>query len=86
MPIPCLAGVVLPRSTLADWLGRCGVASFLDDGSVPIDNNWVENQIRLWALSRSNWLFAGSLRSGQRETNMMSLIQSVPINSLDPQA
>lgn len=78
--------MVLPRSTQADWLGRCGVAPFLDDGSVPIDNNWVENQIRPWALGRSNWLFAGSLRSGQRETNMMSLIQSVQINSLDPQA
>src|SRR5690606_21276438 len=36
---------------------------YLDDGSVPIDNNWVENQIRPWALGRSNWLFAGSLRS-----------------------
>src|SRR5690554_7949869 len=39
---------------------------YLDDGAVPIDNNWVENQIRPWALGRSNWLFAGSLRSGQR--------------------
>lgn len=35
---------------------------FLDDGELPIDNNWVENQIRPIALGRSNWLFAGSLR------------------------
>ena len=33
---------------------------YLDDGNLPIDNNWVENQIRPWALGRSNWLFAGS--------------------------
>ena len=38
---------------------------YLDDGAVPIDNNWVENQIRPWALGRSNWLFSSSLRSGQ---------------------
>ena len=37
---------------------------YLDDGRVAIDNNWCENQIRPWALGRSNWLFVGSLRSG----------------------
>jgi len=25
---------------------------YLDDGHVPIDNNWVENQIRPWAIGR----------------------------------
>lgn len=59
---------------------------YLDDGQLPIDNNWVENQIRPWALGRSNWLFAGSLRSGQRAANVMTLIQSAKINDLDPQA
>jgi len=59
---------------------------YLDDGAVPIDNNWVESQIRPWALGRSNWLFAGSLRSGQRAANVMTLIQSAKINGLDPQA
>ncbi len=59
---------------------------YVDDGRVPIDNNWVENQIRPWALGRSNWLFAGSLRSGQRAANIMSLIQSAKVNGLDPQA
>ena len=34
---------------------------FVDDGDVPISNNWVENHIRPIALRRSNWLFAGSL-------------------------
>jgi len=53
---------------------------------VPIDNNWVENQIRPWALGRSNWLFAGSLRSGQRAAAIMSLIQSAKLNGHDPYA
>ncbi len=59
---------------------------YCEDGAVPIDNNRVENQIRPWALGRNNWLFAGSLRSGQRAANVMSLIQSAKINGLDPQA
>ncbi|EKQ1947988.1 TPA: transposase domain-containing protein, partial [Klebsiella pneumoniae] len=49
-------------------------------------NNWVENQIRPWALGRSNWLFAGSLRSGQRAAAVMTLIQSAKLNRHDPYA
>jgi hypothetical protein len=59
---------------------------YLDDGAVPIDNNWVENQVRPWAVGRKNWLFAGSLRSGQRAAAAMSLIQSAKINGHDPYA
>lgn len=59
---------------------------YCEDGAVPIDNNWVENQIRPWVLGRSNWLFAGSLRSGQRAANVMSLIQSAKMNGYEPYA
>ncbi|ATR79866.1 IS66 family transposase [Moraxella osloensis] len=59
---------------------------YLDDGSLPIDNNWAENQMRPWALGRKNWLFAGSLESGKRAANVMSLIQSARLNGLDPYA
>ena len=59
---------------------------YLDDGQLPIDNNWIENQIRPIALGRSNWLFAGSLRAGQRAAAVMSLIQSARMNRHDPYA
>ena len=59
---------------------------YLDDGNLPIDNNWAENQMRPWALGRKNWLFAGSLESGQRAANVMSLIQSARLNGIDPYA
>ena len=59
---------------------------YLDDGNLPIDNNWAENQMRPWALGRKNWLFAGSLESGQRAANVMSLVQSARLNGLDPYA
>lgn len=59
---------------------------FVDDGQLPTDNNWIENQIRPIALGRSNWLFAGSLRAGQRAAAVMSLIQSARMNGHDPYA
>jgi len=56
---------------------------YLDDGAIPIDNNWVENQIRPIALGRKNWLFAGSLRAGQRAAAVMSLMHSARLNGHD---
>jgi hypothetical protein len=66
--------------SLARWVA---LTHYLDDGNVPMDNNWVENRIRPVALGRANWLFAGSLRSGQRAAAIMSLIQSAKINGHD---
>ena len=57
---------------------------YLHDGQVPIDNNWIENRIRPIATGRKNWLFAGSLRAGQRAAAIMSLIQSAKLNGHDP--
>ena len=57
---------------------------YLEDGDLPIDNNHLENRIRPVALGRSNWLFAGSLRAGQRAAAIMSLTQSAKLNGHDP--
>ena len=62
------------------------LTSFVEDGDVPISNNWVENHIRPIALGRSNWLFAGSLRAGQRAAAVMSLLHSAKINGHEPYA
>jgi transposase len=59
---------------------------YLNDGNLPCDNNWVENQIRPIAIGRSNWLFAGSLRAGKRAAAIMSLVHSARINGHDPHA
>lgn len=70
------------------WIGWASLAltRYLDDGAVPINKNQVENQKRPWALGRSNWLFAGWLRSGKRAAAIMSLIQSARMNGHDPYA
>jgi transposase len=70
---------------IAYSLGRWeALVRYIDDGDLPIDNNHLENKIRPVALGRSNWLFAGSLRAGQRAGNVMSLIQSAKLNGHDP--
>lgn len=77
-------GTALARAldySLKRW---AALTRYIDDGQLPIDNNWVENQIRPIALGRSNWLFAGSLRAGQRAAAIMSLVQSAKLNGLDP--
>jgi transposase len=59
---------------------------FVDHGGLPADNNHVERQIRPIAIGRNNWLFAGSLRGGERAAAVMSLVHSARLNGLDPLA
>ena len=65
---------------------RVALTRYLDDGDLPADNNWVENQIRPIAIGRNNWLFAGSLRAGKRAAAVMSLVHSARLNGHDPYA
>lgn len=65
---------------------RVALTRYLDDGTLPADNNWAENRIWPIALGRNNWLFAGGLRAGKRAAAVMSLIQSARLNRLDPWA
>jgi transposase len=58
----------------------------LDDGAVPLDNNFLERQIKPWQMGRKNWLFAGSELAGQRAAVVMSLVQSAKLNGHDPWA
>ena len=73
------------RKAIEYSLGRwAALTRYIDDGDLPIDNNHIENRIRPIALGRNNWLFAGSLRAGERAANVMSLIQSAKLNGHDP--
>lgn len=70
-------------SSLKRWIA---LTRYLNDGVIPLDNNWCENHIWPWALGHSNWLFAGSLRRGKRAAAIISLIQSARLNGHDPDA
>ena len=69
--------------SLNHWVG---LGRYLLDGDVPIDNNYVENRIRPWALGRRNWLFIGSQLAGERAAVVMSLLQSAKLNGHEPWA
>jgi hypothetical protein len=58
----------------------------LADGTVPINNNFIERQIKLWAMGRKAWRFCGRELAGQRAAIMMSLVQSAKLSGHDPWA
>ncbi len=59
---------------------------FAGDGQLPLEYNWIKKQIRPIAIGGNNWLFAVSLRAGQRAAAVMSLVRSAPMNGHDPYA
>ncbi len=63
-----------------------GLTAHLDDGAVPIDNNFMERQLKPWQMGRKAWLFIGSELAGQRAAMVMSLVQSAKLNGHDPWA
>ena len=50
---------------------RIALRRFLEDGRLPIHNNWSERELRREAVGRKNWLFLGSDNGG--EANAASL-------------
>jgi transposase len=59
---------------------------YCDDGHLEIDNNAAERALRVVALGRKNYLFAGSDAGGERAAAIYSLIGSAKLNGLDPEA
>lgn len=59
---------------------------FLEDGRVCLSNNAAERGLRGIALGRKSWFFCGSDASGRRAAAMYSLVITVKMNGVDPQA
>jgi transposase len=71
------------RYALSRW---DALTRFVDDGHIEIDNNAAERSLRVVALGRKNYLFAGSDAGGERAAAIYSLIGSAKLNDLDPEA
>ena len=67
--------------TLKRW---DALVRYLDNASLPIDNNKIENAIRPISLGKKNWMFVGSQRAGESAVAIMSLIQSAKLDGHDP--
>lgn len=82
---------VLPKSNLgqaAAYVRRHWTAlnRFIEHPSIPLDNNDCEQLMKRIATGRKNWLFRGSLASGERGANLMTIIGSAIRNELDVHA
>jgi len=58
---------------------------YVDDGSIEIDNNPIEREIRPIALERENYLFASSDAGGERAAMMYSLINTAKLDGIEPE-
>ena len=57
---------------------------YIDDGTLEIDNNRIENAIRPLALGRKNYLFVGSDEGGNRAAMMYSFFATCHAHNVNP--
>lgn len=79
---------VLPKESMAlavNYLNNQweALTLYLTDGMIPMDNNEVEQLMKLIALGRKNWLFIGSVPAGYRAADLLTLVSSAVRNDLD---
>jgi transposase len=82
---------LLPKSPLGEAFGYAlsnwtALNTFVEHGILEADNNISERAMKPVALSRKNWLFAGSERGGQAAAVAFSLIETARLNGIEPYA
>jgi hypothetical protein len=82
------SNVILPKSDFAQAVQYIRnhfveLKRYLDDASIPIDNNETEQLMKQVALGRKNWMFAGSVAGGERTAGFLTLVSSAMRNDLD---
>ena len=84
-----LARDALPKSGLGEALRylhnqREALGRYIDDGRLKPDNNGAENQLRVVAVGRKNWLFAGSQEGAHRAAVLYTLAQGCKLAGVEP--
>lgn len=79
----------LPKSPMGEaitYLQRQGKAlrRYVEDGDLAIDNNASERALRMVAIGRKNWMFAGSDAGGRRAAILYSLVATCKKIGIDP--
>jgi transposase len=80
-----------PRSPLGDAIGYTlnqwdALSAYLEDGRLEIDNSRVERLMRMVAVGRKNYLFAGSDEGARHGAVHYTLIATCRLHGLDAQA
>lgn len=78
-----------PNSALGKALGYATrqwpkLVLFLAHAEVPIHNNFVERQIKQYALGRKLWMFVYDKVGAQASANLFSLVMTARANGLEP--
>lgn len=81
---------LLPKSSMGKAVSYFlneyeALTGYLSDGRFEIDNNLVENSIRVPAVGRRRWLFIGHPDAGWRSAVIYSLIVSCRRRGINPQ-
>ena len=71
------------RYALERW---AALLRFCDDGRIEIDNIAAERALRVVALVRKNFLFAGSDGGGESAAAIYSLLGTAKPNGIDPES
>lgn len=80
---------LLPKSPVGKAVGYAlrqweALTRFLDDSRLDPDNNLAERTLRMVAIGRKNWMFAGSDTGGERAATIYSLIAGCKLRGIDP--
>ncbi|MCC6809607.1 MAG: IS66 family transposase [Deltaproteobacteria bacterium] len=83
------AAAVLDHTPISRAIGyarnqREALARFLEDGRLPLHNNFSERALRREALGRKNWLFVGSDEGGDTNATFVSLLASCQLHDIEP--
>jgi transposase len=65
---------------------RPALSRFLQDGRIPIHNNFSERELCREALGRKNWLFLGSEDAGDVNASFVTLLASCQLHEIEPAA
>ena len=57
---------------------------FLEDGRIPLHNNFTENRIRPFTVGRRNWLFSDTPEGAHASAIIYSLLVTAQVNGLNP--
>jgi len=60
------------------------LSRYIEDGRINIDNNFIEREIRPFAIGRKNWLFSDSVAGVKAAAIIYSITRTAIANGLEP--
>jgi transposase len=84
-----MAPKILPDSKLGDAVSYTRnqwdyLTRYTEDGSMPIDNNLLERDIRIFATGRKNWLFSDTVEGAKASAVVYSLMLTCRASLVEP--